>query len=216
MLHMSHKYIDRLKEIIEMSFRTLEMKIANGGVISKNEASFQLELGYILKAYGQLYEFAPNEKFTMQMESYIKLEMNSIKSKSKNARVDIFLTFGSQEEFATGAIELKFFKKENHREPNNRYDVFKDISNLEAYKESGINLNYLFVSTDHNHYVNQISYSIDTMDFDFRNGSKYNSGEILEYRTATPHGLPIILNGDYKFKWSELKENLFFLKIEVK
>ena len=37
---MSNKYIDRLKEIIEMSFRTLEMKIANGGVISKNEASF--------------------------------------------------------------------------------------------------------------------------------------------------------------------------------
>ena len=101
-------------------------------------------------------------------------------------------------------------------EPTNRYDVFKDISNLEAYKESGINLNYLFVSTDHNHYVNQISYSIDTMDFDFRNGSKYNSGETLEYRTATPHGLPIILNGDYKFKWSEPKENLFFLKIEVK
>ena len=34
---MSNKYIDRLKEIIEMSFRTLEMKIANGGVISKND-----------------------------------------------------------------------------------------------------------------------------------------------------------------------------------
>lgn len=40
--------------------------------------------------------------------------------------------------------------------------------------------------------------------------------ELLEYRTATPHGLPIILKGDYKFKWSEPKENLFFLKIEIK
>jgi hypothetical protein len=34
---MIEKYRNRLKEIIEMSFRTLEMKLANGGIISKNE-----------------------------------------------------------------------------------------------------------------------------------------------------------------------------------
>src|SRR3546814_3227660 len=30
------------------------------------------------------------------------------------------------------AIELKFFKRKNHREPNNRYEVFKDIARLES------------------------------------------------------------------------------------
>ena len=34
-------------------------------------------------------------------------------------------------------------------------DIFKDISNLEAYKENGIDLCYFFISTDHSHYVNQ-------------------------------------------------------------
>lgn len=34
---------DKLTEIIETSFRLLEMKIANGRIISKNEGSFQLE-----------------------------------------------------------------------------------------------------------------------------------------------------------------------------
>ena len=107
---MIEKYRNRLKEIIEMSFRTLELKLANGGIISKNEASFQLELGYILKVFGQLYEFHPNEKFNLEMESYVDLKEKSIKSKSKKARVDILMTFGTEEESAKGAIELKFFK----------------------------------------------------------------------------------------------------------
>ena len=212
---MIEKYRNRLKEIIEMSFRTLELKLANGGIISKNEASFQLELGYILKVFGQLYEFHPNEKFNLEMESYVDLKEKSIKSKSKKARVDILMTFGTEEESAKGAIELKFFKKKSHGEPNNRYDVFKDISNLEAYKENGIDLNYLFLSTDHSHYVNQSEYSADTKDFDIRKGSKYTSGQILEYRTAKPFGPPIILKGNYEFDWSEPTENIFFTKIEI-
>ncbi len=198
-----------------MSFRTLEMKLANGGIVSKNEASFQLELGYILKVIGQLYEFHPNEKFNLEMENYIKLKTKSIKSKSQNARVDILMSFGTELEFATGAIELKFLKKKNHREPNNRYDIFQDISNLEQYKANGIHLNYFFLSTDHRHYVSQSEYSADTKDFDIRMGSKYSSGQVLEYRTLKPHGPPIILNGNYEFEWSEPTENIYFMKLEI-
>ena len=209
------KYKDRLQQIIENSFSTLEMKLANGGVISKNEASFQLELGYILKVFGQLYEFQPEDKFNLELESYIDLNNLSIKSKSKKARVDLFLTFGNGVQEAKAAIELKFFKKKNHREPNNRYDVFKDISNLEAYKDCGIDLNYLFISTDHEHYVNQKEYSEDTKDFDIRDGSYYKSGEILEYKTPKPYGNPISLKGSYKFVWSEPTEDIYFTTIKI-
>lgn len=149
------------------------------------------------------------------MESYIKLSTKSIKSNSKKARIDILLTFGTETEFATGAIELKFFKKKNHREPNNRYDIFKDISNLEAYKEDGIDLNYLFISTDHKHYVDQKEYSVDTKDFDIRRGSSYKSGQVLEYRTTNPYGPPIMLKGNYEFDWSEPIDNIYFTKIEI-
>ena len=82
-------------------------------------------------------------------------------------------------------------------------------------KENGIDLNYLFLSTDHNHYVNQSEYSADTKDFDIRKGSKYTSGQILEYRTAKPFGPPIILKGNYEFDWSEPTENIYFTKIEI-
>ena len=212
---MIKKYRNRLKEIIEMSFRTLELKLANGGIISKNEASFQLELGYILKVFGQLYEFHPNEKFNLEMESYVDLKEKSIKSKSKKARVDILMTFGNENQKIKSVIELKFLKKKNRGEPNNRYDIFKDISNLEAYKENGIDLCYFYISTDHSHYVNQETYSIDTADFDFRDGVEYQKGTILNYNTAKPDKVPIELQGDYNFKWTEPAENIYFMKLEI-
>ena len=212
---MKKNFKNRLIKIIKTSFQLLEMKIANGGIISKNEASFQLELGYILKVIGQLYEFQPNEKFHLELESYINLKKTSIKSKSKKARVDIYLEFGNDEEKIKGAIELKFLKKKNHREPNNRYDIFKDISNLEAYKENGIDLCYFYISTDHSHYVNQKKYSIDTADFDFRNGKEYKKGQKLNYSTDKPYGNPIELNGNYKFIWTEPSENIYFMKLKI-
>jgi hypothetical protein len=212
---MKENFKNRLIKIVEASFQLLEMKIANGGIISKNEASFQLELAYILKVVGQLYEFQPNEKFHLELESYIDLKKTSIKSKSKKARVDIYLEFGNDENKVKGAIELKFLKKKNHREPNNRYDIFKDISNLEAYKENGIDLCYLYISTDHSHYVNQEKYSSDTADFDFRNGTHYISGKQLEYKTEKPYGPPITLKGNYQFNWSNPSENLYFMKLKI-
>jgi len=112
-------------------------------------------------------------------------------------------------------LNLNFWKKQNHREPNNRYDIFKDISNLEAYKENGIDLCYFYISTDHSHYVNQKKYSIDTADFDFRDGTEYTKGKTLIYNTEKPYGAPIKLNGNYKFKWTEPSQNIYFMKLKI-
>jgi len=211
---MKEKFKNRLKQIIDTSFDLLEMKIANGGIISKNEASFQLELGYILKVVGQLYEFHPNEKFHLELENTIQLKTKSRKSKSDKARIDIYLEFGTENEKVNSAIELKFLKKQNHREPNNRYDIFKDLANLEDYKENGIELCYFYISTDHSHYVNQKEYSENTSDFDFRNGTEYIANTKLVYKTEKPYGEPISLNGNYKFNWKTI-ESLHFMKVEI-
>ncbi|WP_202797924.1 hypothetical protein [Ochrovirga pacifica] len=190
------------------------MKIANGGIISKNEASFQLELAYILKVVGQLYEFHPSEKFHLELENTIQLKSKSRKSKTDKARIDIYLEFGNENEKINSAIELKFLKKKNHREPNNRYDIFKDLANLEDYKENGIELCYFYISTNHSHYVNQNEYSENTRDFDFRDGKEYIAGTKLEYKTEKPYGKPICLKTNYKFNWKSI-ENLYFMKLEI-
>jgi hypothetical protein len=202
------------EEIIETAYRLLTKKLAFGGLTARNEHSFQLEFGYILKTLGQLYEFRLEEKFHLDFEAYITLNETSIKGKSDRARVDLILKYQDENTTTTAAIELKFFKKENHREPNNRYDVFKDISNLELYKNHNIDICYFILATDHNHYYDQNNYSQDTADFDFRDGKSYKTGTSLQYKTDTPYGQDISLNQDYSFTWDKIND-FYFLKLKV-
>lgn len=202
------------EEIIETAYKLLTKKLAFGGLTAKNEASFQLEFGHILKTLGELYEFRLTDKFHLEFETYISLTEKSIKSKSNRARVDILIKYRDENSETKTAIELKFFKKENHREPNNRYDVFKDISNLEIYKEHNIDLCYFILATDHLHYVNQENYSVDTSDFDFRDGKYYKANTFLKYTTEKPYGLDLKLKNNYEFKWDKVND-LYFLKLKI-
>lgn len=213
---MEHKalYLERLKQIVNIAYDILIQKIGNGSIKSWNEASFQLEFGVILKAIGNLYEFDVDDKFHLEFETGKKFDELSSKSGSNTARIDIFMMFKNKEVCATAAIELKFFKKENFREPNNRYDVFKDLKNLELYKKHDVDLCFFILGTNHSHYVDVQKYSDATGDFDFRDGVTYTKDTVLEYKTANPYGGPIFLNNDYTFIWDKF-ENIYFLKVEV-
>lgn len=202
------------EEIIETAYHLLIRKLANGGLTAKNENAFQLELGHILKTLGQLYEFRIVDKFHLEFETYVSLNEQSIKSRSDRARVDILVKYQDDNNSTKAAIELKFFKKENHREPNSRYDVFKDLSNLELYKEQDIDLCFFILATDHNHYVNQKIYSPDTSDFDFRHGKQYKAGTVLKYNTVKPYGDDIVLRQNYSFSWDTV-EKYHFLKVKI-
>lgn len=206
--------INLTKEIIETSYKLLIHKLAFGGLTARNEGSFQLEFGYILKTIGELYEFRLSDKFHLEFETSIILNDVSIKSKTERARIDLLLSYQDNHNTTKAAIELKFFKKQNNREPNNRYDVFKDISNLEQYKEHGIDLCYFILATDHLHYYNKKQYSSNTSDFDFRHDRSYSAGKILQYKTQKPYGSDICLKNDYHFIWEDIND-LYFLKVEV-
>ncbi len=204
-----------IQGIIEQSYDILIRKIGEGTVNPKNEASFQLEFGCILKTIGNLYQFDINDQFNIEFESQIELKSESIKSGTNKARVDILIKYSSGGVETLAAIELKFFKKANHREPNNRYDVFKDLSNLEQYKNNGIDICYFILATDHSHYVDpKLKLSNDTGDFDFRDGAKYRANTKLEYKTAKPYGDVIFLNQNYIFTWVSINK-LYFLKLEL-
>lgn len=218
-----HKLADRMlyksgeiiiEEILDQSFRLLCNKFAYGGITASNEIAFQCELGVMLKTLGQLYEFEPSDKFIIEFETSVKLKKPSIKSKSQNARIDILINYLLNGKTTKAAIELKFFKKKNHREPNNRYDVFKDLSNLEAYKNNDYDICCFILVTDHQHYVTQQSYSPDTSDFNFKHGAQYKAGTVLSYKTKKPYGPDICLTKDYDFQWGSIKD-LHFLKLLI-
>jgi hypothetical protein len=208
------EFNERLHQIIETSYFLFIEKYSRKSINIESEASFQLQLGFIIKTLGSLYEFDKNDLFTIELENYIDSEIPFPKSKSGKAKVDIMLNFQNGDKYCKAAIELKFLKKINHREPNNRYDVFKDIKNLETYKLNKIDICYFIMATNHHHYFNQDSYSEDTKDFDFRHGSTYKIGTELIYRTEKQYGEPIKLDNNYQFKWDS-KNELHFLKVQI-
>jgi uncharacterized protein YbaR (Trm112 family) len=149
-------------EIVEFAYIRLREKINGGRICVENEASLQLQLSALLKSTGVLYERNKNEVFSIELEKPVLLSEGLFgKSGTSKAKIDVWISFEDIETKAkhSCAIELKFFKYANHREPNNRYDVFSDIQNLEAYGDSA-DLGFLIVATDHHHYVNQGRYSV--------------------------------------------------------
>lgn len=214
---MKRVFEDRLIRVFELAYECLRRKI-NGGIIRvENEASLQLQFAAILKSVGELFEVEKGEFFSVELEKPITLTGRSFgKSGTAKAKIDIHFSFSNAATNTSQscAVELKFFKKMNHREPNNRYDVFADLHNLEHYGAVA-DCCFMVVATDHEHYVNWSEYSKDTSDFDFRHGRNYSAGTTATYRTPNPYGEPITLRGSYHFEWDQIAGGLHFLRVAI-
>lgn len=212
---MTHE--ERVKQIVELAYGRLCGKITGQRIRVNNEASLQLQLSSILKTLGELYEESSAERFNIELEKSVTITGEEFaKSGTEKAKIDIWFSLDDAKsgDSHACAIELKYFKRVNHREPNNRYDVFKDLQNLERYGDF-VNVGYLLIATDHPHYINQEAYSPDTRDFDFRHGKNYRAGTELAYRTKNPYGPPICLRNDYEFAWQTVEAGLSFLFVKV-
>ena len=208
---------DRLIRVFDLAYECLRRKINGGRIRVENEASLQLQFAAILKSVGELLEVERDEFFSIELEKPVSLSNGSFsKSGSTKAKIDIYFSYtnASTKAVRSCAIEMKFFKKQNHREPNNRYDVFADLHNLETYGHVADQC-FMVVGTDHDHYVNQQRYSSDTGDFDFREGTNYAAGTVATYRTAKVYGAPITLRGSYAFSWDQTSGGLHFLRVRV-
>ena len=200
--------IQRLRNIVNLSVPTLFRQINGGRVRCESEATLQLHLGRIIATAADLEIMSEHETFSVELEKPLR------GADGKRGRIDIwFRLTDNQARDWRCAIELKFFKRENHREPNNRYDVFKDIARLESCADVA-DIGFMLVATDHRHYVDQTSYSDVTSDFDFRHGSQYMSGNTMTYKTGG-YGQPITLTGSYDFNWSDLASAMPYILVEI-
>ena len=57
-------YQERLKEIVDLSFKSLYEKINGGLIVVENEASLQLQISSILKTLGELFIYRREELFS--------------------------------------------------------------------------------------------------------------------------------------------------------
>lgn len=206
---------DLLMDIIKRSFEILLAQINNGRIVIENEIDLQLQYSYLLKNMGELHQFSLEDVFTIRLEVPFSSKVQLVKSNSERAKIDILLYLTDKTGLntpVTCAIELKYFKAANHREPNNRYDAFADIKNLETYIEEGIaDFGVFLLGTDHKHYVSQHTYSSNTADFDMRDGSSYKAQKKLVYKTNKPYGSDIELINNYDFEWTEIIDKWFLM-----
>ena len=196
---------DRLKQIIDISYKLLCNKIVSGGIRIDNEASLQMQLGVILKQIGQLYEFSNNDHFTVELETWQDISSTS-KSNKGRARCDIFLKFISESEAKEAAIELKYFKHStNEAVTDNRFSLLLDLENLEQYKTNNPNLLcYEIVYTDNENYA-----KLD-------NRSKIKITPTISGNTKPYAGRTITLQKSYSSIWDSYTKEHHFLKIDLK
>jgi len=207
----------RAEWVFEQAQFCLLQRLSGGVLNVQNEASLQLQFASILKVLGDVAVCKQSERFSIELEkNVINSDALFQKSGSRRAKIDIWFSLEDHQEELSHrvAIELKFFKRTNHREPNNRADYFKDLLNLENYTEHADGCRMLLI-TDHTHYVDQGAYEHTARDFDFRDGREYRAGTELQYRAENPYCSPITLDQDYRFIWDRLENNLFALPIKV-
>lgn len=199
--------VERLRQIVFMAVPSLFTQIDGGRITCQSEATLQLHLGRVIATVGDLALVHPRETFSIELEKPLL--------GTKRGRIDVWFSLTSDDDREWRcAIELKLFKKANQREPNNRYEVFKDISRLECCKDVA-DLGFMLVATDHPHYIDQETYSPDTHDFDLRHGKSYVAGTQMVYRTPKPHGPPITLAHDYDFTWTDATRQLRYMLLEI-
>lgn len=195
---------DRLKQIIDISYKLLCNKIVSGGIRIDNEASLQMQLGVILMQIGQLYEFDNNDHFSVELETWQDISPTS-KSNKGRARCDIYLRFISNSEAKEAAIELKYFKHStNEAVTDNRFSLLLDLKNLEQYKANNPDLLcYEIVYTDNENYA-----KLD-------NRSKIKITPTISGNTEPYAGRIITLQKSYSSVWDSYAKEHHFLKINL-
>ncbi len=182
---------DRLREIVRISYSLLCNKIVGGLIDVDNEASLQLQLGVIMKTIGQMYEFTPEDRFSIVLEHVVKDEaIQTWKSKGK-ARIDVMLTLTDGKDTCSAAIEMKYFPKaEGETVTDNRFFMLADIENLETYLRLGeAGLGYFMLYTTNNNYTT-----------DTRSGVKIGNDEPISGQIKS-NNRTVNLTGSYQLHW---------------
>lgn len=187
------------EELVERALQEVIGQVNRGELGETNEATVQHHLALSM----HLLALQAGLPFSIIMERRVQRANGAVfpKKQRNTAEIDIFFTVGEDE--IRCAVELKLFKRINQREPNNRYDSYADLANLEIYLEEHCDLGFFVLLTDHAHYYDPGfgPHRPGTADFCLRNGHVYQAQRELAYRTPVPYGPPLVLRRDYTFQW---------------
>lgn len=204
---------ERLREVVNISYRLLCEKIVGQDISIHNEASMQLHLSVIIKQIGILYEFFSSERFSIELESLEEIESTQ-KSSNGKARCDIKVKLYDQitQESCTAFIELKYFKKSiNEAVTDNKFFLYCDLENLERYSLKDNSICYEILFTDNPNYTTCNNYKFCIGDGHTITATKYSYTKDRS----------VEISNNYELHWDiyksnkDSKGNYCFLKIEL-
>ena len=122
---------ERLAAAVDRAWEICFHRIASGLLVIHREASLQLHLGLIVQGFGELACLAPDERFTLELESG-----------HHGKSIDLFCTLGDprdERDAMHAAIELKCFLKSSNRATDlDMCDALQDVVRLESYDHAAV------------------------------------------------------------------------------
>ncbi|WP_416882847.1 hypothetical protein [Marivita sp.] len=180
--------VDQCVALVRRAVARVTEQVNAGNFSDFNEATIQHHLAFQLHLDAV---FQRGHDLDITLEKKIRRAAGNFPKKNRaTANIDIF--FQLPDDGTRCAVELKCFHYANHREPNNRYDVYADLANLEIYLEEHADVGVFVLFTDHRHYFDNTYRAMRpaTSGFNTREGHQYHVGTELVYDTVDPYGPP--------------------------
>jgi hypothetical protein len=146
---------DRLKEVLDVSWRILISRFIGGCHEMATEAPFQHHFANILRAVGQLYCTDRRDLFLVDLER----KQEGIRGRRKY--IDIVCGYADTD--TSCAIELKFKTAQQGAQDHGRIDAYVDIETLEHACGAGHAFGRLYMITDSATYVRRSTRGVGTV-----------------------------------------------------
>ena len=204
-------HVERLAEIVMLSWRILKTRFIQGRHRIPTEAPFQHYFGHILSVVGETYCVGRDDQFVVDLEERVP------DIKQKNKYIDIVCGFQKSDVYC--AIELKFKKKSQGAQDFGRIDSYVDIEAVElAIEKKNYSMGFFFIITDSTAYVNPSRIGVGTF-FPMHDGATISPNIFSYPKCKGREDVVVTLRNSYSFSWETCKkgeDDWYFMSLPVK
>ena len=204
----SKDYVQRIEEILNISWRILKTRFIDGRHQISKEAPFQHYFAHIISVIGEQCCTKRDDIFVVDLETRI----DDVKGKTKY--IDITCSF--LKENVSCAIELKFKTAQQSAQDYGRIDAFVDIEALEiACDKHGYDIGRFYMITDSTAYIKQSNRGVGTI-FTTFDGAVTKPNSVFHCPNSKGReNVKVQLRNSYTFEWENI-ENWYFLELRIK
>ena len=200
---------ERMSSALTLSWAVFCAKVGNGYIIINKEASMQLQYAYILQQLLPLITVHPEETFTVELETGVKLN-------DKNREIDLVFVGELGPDTHRIAVEMKCYKKRassggmRGAQDIFKKDVYEDLRLLQEYmKADCADQCFAMVMTDYEGLVNPKSKESKSWTYDTSDKTTVKPGVYAE--NIGGKEVSIMLENTYRLEWTHQGELWFLL-----